>query len=514
MGREALKRKRKIILTVVVSLLFLGCIFGESYKRGYIGNEAKKDGNGKKLQETVETVGDKKSSKSSAEEEDKIIKAVKKENDIQKVRVLLSVNGFQGYYHDSISLTCKHEFTVTVDNKKKNYKAGQKVSYNSKNTKLKGKKITITPSKGKIEVLSLLRQNIHPSYRGSLSVTWKKSGLLLVNTLPVEEYLYAVVPSELSSAHKLEALKAQAVCARSFTYNQIEQGRFGKYGADVDDSVSCQVYNNNPEDEKSIKAVDGTKDLVMTSGGRIIVAYYFSTSWGYTASGKEVWNTEKEVPYLKKGYQGKSGGADSIESEAVFNNFIKSGGTNTYDSKSEWYRWTVEITAKALGRRIMSVLSSCQVSNAENVLIQKKDGSYCKGKLKQLGAIKKIRVEKREESGIVTELVIVGKKQVVKVRDQYNIRKVLAPVSETIVRTKGGDVKGYSMLPSAAFTVVEDIKKNKTISFIIRGGGFGHGCGMSQEGAAQMAENGAGYQKILKHYFSGVKLQNISKVKK
>lgn len=82
-------------------------------------------------------------------------------------------------------------------------------------------KITIQPKDGgKITVHSIKRQNRTPSYRGEITLLPKKNGFLVRNSLPLEQYLYAVVPSELSTSNGMEALRAQAVCARTYANNR------------------------------------------------------------------------------------------------------------------------------------------------------------------------------------------------------------------------------------------------------------------------------------------------------
>lgn len=368
--------------------------------------------------------------------------------------------------------------------------------------------------------MSLKRQNINPTYRGTIEVKWTKKGFLIVNELPLEQYLYAVVPSEMPTESNMEALKAQAVCARSYAYNQIQEKRYKAYNADLDDSTACQVYNNIPEDKRSQRAVDETYGQVVARKGEIIVAYYFATSWGCTADGKDVWNTPEEVPYLKGAMQLRkkevSQGADidlDLSDENIFRNFIDSDSYKTYDSGDDWYRWNLTLDSASLSNRIDSALYNCYLSNKALVLTQNKSGKYASKPLKSIGRIKKLRVEKREESGLVTELVIVGTNNVVKVCTQYNIRKVLAPVHERISRNGGTSVDSYSLLPSAAFYI--DTKQNKKrISFKITGGGFGHGAGLSQTGAEAMAQSGESYETILKHYFQGTKVQDVKRVLK
>ena len=105
--------------------------------------------------------------------------------------------------------------------------------------------------------------------------------MLLINELALEEYLYAVVPSEMPTYYGIEALKVQAVCARSYAYRHLLANSLSRYGAHVDDSVSYQVYNNIPENEESVLAVKDTYGRVIEYEGEIITAYYFSTKWAY-----------------------------------------------------------------------------------------------------------------------------------------------------------------------------------------------------------------------------------------
>lgn len=432
----------------------------------------------------------------------------------EKVRVIITTNNFDSYYHNTVKLTCGNDFTVTCGDSTKTYKAGKKVSFSLSDKLVKKKKFVVASTgDARIKLLSVKRQAINPLYRGTIEVKWTGRGFLIINELPLEQYLYAVVPSEMSTGNRMEALKAQAVCARSYTYNQINAERYKEYNADLDDSTACQVYNNIPEDERSRKAVDSTFEEVITSKGKIIVAYYFSTSWGYTADGQDVWNTPGEVSYLKSRPQlrnGKDSTGTDLSDENAFRQFINSGSKDAYESSDDWYRWNITFNADKLSERIDSALYNCYLSDKSLVLSQNNNGKYEEKPLKSIGRIKKLRVEKREDSGLITELVIVGTNNVVKVCTQYNIRKVLAPVYEKIKRKSGESISSYSMLPSAAF-YIDDIKTKKGVSFKITGGGFGHGAGLSQSGAAAMAQSGKEYVDILEHFFTGAKVKSVKK---
>ena len=116
--------------------------------------------------------------------------------------------------------------------------------------------------------------------------------MILVNELPLEEYLYAVVPSEMPASYELEALKAQAVCARSYAYNQTQGLSYPEYNAHVDDSTSFQVYGNSKEQESAVRAVDETRGQKLWYQNQVVTAYYYSTSCGKT-TGIEAWGRRR-----------------------------------------------------------------------------------------------------------------------------------------------------------------------------------------------------------------------------
>lgn len=529
-----MKNNKSLTWLFLLLLLTVGCVVVQSYDKGYIKinsdktlEDRKKDG--LNTQDVTETVNDNSVKDTSKDKEVSTnINAKNKstngyEGNRYKVnpdiRVLINTTGYKSLFHNKVKIKGDGEFEVVTGKKTKRYKSGKTVVFKASDKISKNGKVVIKPCNNtKFKVMSIKRQQGCPKYRGKFEIVWRKEGLLLKNMLPLEKYLYDVIPSEMPTSCNMNALEAQAVCARSFTYTQLNSGRFDKYGADVDDSVSCQVYNNIKEDKKGIKAVDNTKNIVMmTDDNKVVSAYYFATSWGATADGKSVWNTVKPVSYLKGKLQiteksrSKTGISKmDLSDEKTFRKFIDKNICNTYDSNDDWYRWKVYFKEKNLGKRIDSSLYRCYLSDKENVLTRDKNGKYNKVMLKSIGRLKSIKVEKRDISGLVSEIIIVGSKRTVKVCGQYNVRSVLAPVNEKIKRKKGEDVKGFSLLPSAAFYI--DKKKNgRRNYYVVSGGGFGHGTGMSQTGAESMAREGFDYRSILAHYFDGIKTGDISK---
>ena len=426
---------------------------------------------------------------------------------VGNIRVLLRNNNGKDVYHNTVELCGDTELTWICGKKKKTYKKGKHILIKGdKKSFGKEERIKIQAANGgKIKVLSIKRGKKCPSYRGSLELTWEKGlGMLLVNELSLEEYLYAVIGSEMPISYGAEALKVQAVCARSYAYKQLIHSGCSTYGAHVDDSVSYQVYNQQPECAETIQAVDSTKGQILQYKGEAITAYYFSTSCGYTASAKEVWGTDQEN-YLKGTAQYDGGKQRDLSKEKNFKAFLKED-IESYDKDFPWYRWNVTLNVNTLSEAINQSLSERYEKNKHWILTKQADGSYASKPISNIGEVTKISVLERGKSGVLKAIEIQGKKKTIKVISEYNIRTLLAPTHATIYRQDGSQVDGLDMLPSG-FCVIEENRKKGT--FTITGGGYGHGVGMSQNGTKTMVDKGYTYKEILKHYYQGAKIVEI-----
>jgi len=133
-------------------------------------------------------------------------------------------------------------------------------------------------------------------YRGEMVIHHGSDGLLLVNELPVEDYLVGLINAEAHSSWPLESLKAQAVAARTYALHRASLS--GRRPFDVRATVADQVYHGSAlEDRASYEAVYSTRGEILVYGGEPIEAFYHSTCGGRTASAKEVWGAD--LPYLK-----------------------------------------------------------------------------------------------------------------------------------------------------------------------------------------------------------------------
>lgn len=436
---------------------------------------------------------------------------VEKEAEIHNIRVLIGSSDYKEILHEKLVFTCTSDYTVQSGKKVNSYKAGKKITMKTSNKLLKDGRVIIKPKKasGKIKLLNVTRISGIPCYRGTIEVAKYEDKLSVVNELTMEEYLYAVIPSEMPTDYGAEALKVQAVCARTYAYKQLIQNKFSQYGAHIDDSVASQVYNNIAEDKNSIQAVKDTYGEIILHDKDVIEAYYFSTSWGYTADAKDVW-LGRETEYLEGQSQICKDSKEPEEAydysdEAEFKKFLKNKKLKTYDSSFPWYRWNVTIPAKDLKTSIEKSLKSRYETNP-NLILTLSDGKYVSKPIESIGTVESIEVSNRTKSGLINEIIIKGSNASIKVYSEYNIRLLLAPLHVKIKRNDKNNVNGLNMLPSAFFYVTKNKEKD---TFFFSGGGYGHGVGMSQNGAKSMVENGFNYSTILQHFYKDTTLGNL-----
>lgn len=133
-------------------------------------------------------------------------------------------------------------------------------------------------------------------YRGEMIIINRGGKLLVINNLPIEEYLLGVIPSEMPSRWNVEAHRAQAIAARSYAIANL--GKRGSKGFDLLDTPYDQAYGGaSAETMQTNQAVGSTKGIVVTYDNRVIPAYYFAASGGHTLQAGQVWS--RNLPYIK-----------------------------------------------------------------------------------------------------------------------------------------------------------------------------------------------------------------------
>ncbi|MEO0293496.1 MAG: SpoIID/LytB domain-containing protein [candidate division WOR-3 bacterium] len=338
-----------------------------------------------------------------------------------------------------------------------------KLSIAEKNTLISGKisiyfnpYLRIITSEGTIEDPTL-PITVHPMnkpikidgklYPGIIKIL-KSYDILIVNEVKIEEYLKGVVPYEIGKLQEdqIEALKAQAVAARSYAMANIKSGE----PFDISPTIWHQVYEGLGEPNHLIeRAIESTRGIVATYKGKVIDAKYSSTCGGVTEDNENVWIGEK-IPYLRSVKDSKGSG-------------------EPFCGKSPHYRW-------------------------ERIYDKKEFFENVKKQIKELfgeapGKIEWIKITKRTKTNRVRTIEI-----------NTDIGKFY--LEKDAIRRLFSDYRGS--LKSLMFQI-----KVKGNQIIVSGKGYGHGVGMCQYGAMEMAKEGYNYKSILNHYYKGIKLEKL-----
>lgn len=433
-----------------------------------------------------------------------------KEN-MENIRVLLHTDDYTGIYHEQVIISCEGAFRVEWNNGRdqQSFSAGDRLELRKESPYFQeGDRVKVIPEAwtDRLKAESIVRSQGIPSYHGSLEVVLEEQGLYVVNEVLLEEYLCAVVPSEMPSGYPMEALKAQSICARTYAYQNLLHAGLPDYGAHVDDSTAYQVYNNISEQERSTRAVKETCGQILWNGEGPQMTYYYSTSCGY-GTDEGIWGKSGTEVKLKARHIAPQEEEVQAVSTNDFSVWILGKGSMDYEREEPWYRWSYEV--EKLDSRLLFTHLQERQKAAPGQILTLRDGTYQAGEIQELGKLLDIRIEKRGTGGVAEELVIEGEKQTVKVISEYNIRYVLCDGRTEVIRQDGSRQLLSNLLPSAFFIIEAGKEKGSVVGYRLIGGGYGHGVGMSQNGAANMAECGRKAEEILAFFFQGSQVKTV-----
>lgn len=318
-------------------------------------------------------------------------------------------------------------------------------------------------------------------YRGKIKVAVYDNKLTVINRVGLDDYVKGVVAKEMSPSWHIEALKAQAVCARNYAVSQI--GRHKSSGFDVCCTQHCQVYGGlSAETESTNAAVNDTLGVIALYDGKPASLFFSAAAGGNTEDVKNVWGSS--VPYL-------------VSVDSSYEN-----DTNPY------YRWEYKISKEKAAQLLSSY---------------------------GLGDILDISIDETSPAGAVTKLRVTGSngEKIFTLEGTRTLFGYGALKSQAYTLEKGGSstvavissdgvhkVSSFYTInadqnkfagASISFALSADGKTGIDLSaseydFIFKGRGFGHLVGLSQYGAYEMAKAGFGYKDIIKHYFKGVSI--------
>jgi len=315
-------------------------------------------------------------------------------------------------------------------------------------------------------------------YRGAMEFAVDPSGkLTVINILPVEVYLAGVVPAEMHSDFPVEALKAQAVAARSEVFFRLGTRHLTE-GFDLCADTHCQVYSGiTRENENTTRAVAATAGMIMKRDGQIVEAVYHAVCGGQTEDNESIWNGTAQ-PHLRAVFDG-AGRSDVLgntlttpervikwidSKPPVYCNTLEKDFPKTLAYAQKYFRWEISMSRADLQKQITKV-------TGEN-----------------FGDLVDAVPQQRGRSGRVTRLQITGTQKSFEIDSELMIRRALLSTT----------------LWSSCFVVNKEMRGTLPEKFIFRGAGWGHGVGLCQIGAGVMAARGKSFKEILQHYYRGV----------
>ncbi len=288
----------------------------------------------------------------------------------------------------------------------------------------------------------------------------------LVQKISFTKYLKGVLPHEIGANSPLEALKAQAVIARTWAIYNSNRFAADKFHLCV--TTQCQVYKPHIANKNIEKAIIETQNKVLVFKGEPINAFYHASNGGISASSSESWEMS-DYPYLTSEFDfmnfEKRYLNSSIKGRESLKNFLQSDKNNFFGKDHHLFRWERKVTDK----EILDLMQRNALVNKNSKIID-------------------LKVIKRGTSGRVIQLEI----------SQVNPMSKITLVKDDIRKT-------LNFLPSNLF-IIDKLNDNL---WVFTGGGFGHGVGLSQSGAIEMAKIGYPYQKILKQYYKKTKILNF-----
>lgn len=422
-----------------------------------------------------------------------------------KVRVLIKTGDFENVYHDNVIFSCDTPFTISYgekEEKTENCEAGRQIAVDASSEYLAGGRMKITPADGGgITLYSISRSYGAPVYEGTMEISASGGALAVINELPVEDYLKYVVPSEMPVNYGVEALKVQAVCARSYVYKELGNNNYASIGAHIDDSTQYQVYNNVKASAAANQAIAETDGEILTYNGEPVQAYYYSTSCGVTTDVSLWGSNPDDYPYFCSMAVGSEPVTADLTVEENFKAFIKNTKYGDYDKRYDLYRWELNVTAKELSDSFNEKLSERQRTFPDKILVLADGNEYVKKSIDTIGVIQNITVEKRVAGGAAVALVVSGTSGTVRIEGENNIRYMLGVANVPLV-TVNGTFMNMASLPSS-FCIFEPYNDGETDKFRITGGGYGHGIGMSQNAVYTMVNSNMSYRDVLGFFYPG-----------
>jgi len=347
-------------------------------------------------------------------------------------------------------------------------------------------------------------------YRGMISFNIINDATLIsINRVDLESYLYGVVPCESSASWPVESLKAQTLTARTYAAANLKPTAY--YGYDLEDNTTDQVYGGYASEyESTNNAVDETRGEMIYYDGKLIDAVFHSTSGGSTEDSENVW--VNALPYLR-------GVKDEYSNISPITEWTQAYTKQELIDRLKLYGnnvsnlYSIEITETSKNNRVLECIFSTDIGEIK----------YTKDKVRSVLGLKSLwftignsgkyhftnelyansNTDDASRSGIIDSIIDND------VSESNNKESVLDSgiiSGKYIISSSGTESQSrnnFAFISKSGVSIVN----NNTSEYNFNGRGWGHGVGMSQYGAKQMATEGFTYEEILKYYYTGVNIK-------
>lgn len=341
------------------------------------------------------------------------------------------------------------------------------------------------------------------TYRGSMKVTLNRtsSALTVINELPLEQYLYGVVPREMSNQWPIEALKAQAVAAR--TYVVKNQSKHMADGFSVCDETNCQVYGGySCEGTTARQAVDATAgQILLDNEGSLIYALYHSNSGGYTEDNANI-NGYKFHYLIAKPDPYSMG--NGLSDWTFVTSAVASSGTSMYDKLLTKYPEMGPISRVASASYPSGRVYQMTIVDGNGKEFKMSGSEF--GKMFNPG----FNTTVNKQSFMSSKFEVSSDARINILNGYGQSFQFEGGLGNMVVR----NTSTYLPFGAGEYYQVKSASSVKTYpklphAFTFTGHGWGHGVGMSQWGAYGMAVQGKPWQEILQFYYDGVVISNL-----
>ncbi len=333
------------------------------------------------------------------------------------------------------------------------------------------------------------------AYYGGFDITALASGKLqVINVVNLEDYVKGVIPAEMSSSWPVEALKAQAMCARNYVINSI--GKHGDF--DVCDTADCQVYDGTYfATSTTDAAVDATAGKFVLYNDKPCQTFFYSANGGASESSENVWVTA--LPYLVGRFDEYDTGGDSTHSSWTF---TYTGAEISGLLKNWGYTIGTVTSVTPTYTAVGNILSLTFSDGKTTVTVKKQDAGniLCSSKLGKFTYSQRFNIV--GDSSTATGLYINSSSNPLD-----SIFTTYATGGDGGVSKVTVDSGKISVMTGSGIQTIDSYGSGRTqagATFVVKGSGWGHNVGMSQYGAKAMAQAGKTYTEIIKYYFAGV----------